>query len=111
MRKTITITFVGLATLAIITYVYLTIFSISPPPGHLVSHLPKKYGDAALRKRDSYLIQNVSVIPMNRDTVLLHHNVLIEQGRIKQISSPLTGIDTSSNPVLINGKGKFLIRG
>ena len=76
-----------------------------------ISHLPRKYGDAALKKGDSYLIMDVSVIPMEPGYSASSLSCADRTGKESQISSQITAIDTSSNPLLINGKGKFLIPG
>ena len=81
------------------------------PPDHLVSQLPAKYGEAISRKSNSYLISNVSVIPMNKDTVLTHRSVLIDSGRIKRISSYQDSVNIDSSTLLIDGSGKYLIPG
>lgn len=48
---------------------------------------------------------------MNKDTILLHHHVLVGNGRIKRITHFLDDIDTASNPSVIDGTGKYLIPG
>ncbi|MCX6212852.1 hypothetical protein [Spirosoma sp.] len=80
-------------------------------PEHLLSKLPAKYGRIAASKSSSYLITDVSVIPMSRDTILAHQNVLIKRGHIHQITPLLDRIDTSTHPVRINGQGQYLIPG
>ncbi|GAB3891166.1 amidohydrolase family protein [Larkinella knui] len=106
--KKITITTIVLI-LLLGVYFYFT--SGALPPGHLVSLLPTKYGKATGEKPTSYLIQNVSVIPMTQDTILPHQFVLIENRRIRQITNRLADVDTSTNPFLIDGTGKYLIPG
>jgi hypothetical protein len=56
----------------------------------------------------SPIIENVSVIPMTCDTVLLNHDVWIENGIIKKII-PHRRMVRKRKTVVINGKGKFLI--
>jgi hypothetical protein len=102
-----------LPTFTFLTVIYV-LFLPTPkifPPEYLVSELPAKYGKAALRKSNSYLISDVSIIPMNHDTVLVHKQVLVVNGGIKQISDFPGRIDTSSNPYFIDGAGKYLIPG
>jgi hypothetical protein len=81
------------------------------PPDHLVSPLPAKYGESISRKGNSYLISNISVIPMNKDTVLTHQFVLIDSGRIKRIFSNQDSVNIDSSTFLIDGSGKYLIPG
>ncbi len=81
------------------------------PPDHLVSLLPAKYGGAISRKANSYLISNVSVIPMNMDTVLTHQFILVDSGRIKRISGYQDSVNIDSSTFLIDGSGKYLIPG
>ena len=108
MKKIIIVTSI-LSVLFVIAYFFLTPRTL--PPVHLTSLLPAKYQEIVSKKEDAYLIKNVSVIPMNSDTILLHHNVLVENGRIKQIARVLDNIDTSSTPYTIDGTGKYLIPG
>jgi hypothetical protein len=111
MKKVfIVVTIVGLITVFTI-YLFLLSPSKIFPPEHLVSRLPAKYGDAISRKGNSYLISNVSVIPMNKDTVLTQQFVLIESGRIKRISSYQDSVNIDSSTFLIDGRGKYLIPG
>ena len=108
MKKIIIVTSIT-SILLVIAYFLLTPRTL--PPVHLTSLLPAKYEETGLKNRDIYLIKNVSVIPMNRDTIMPNHNVLIEKGRIKQIARVLDDIDTSSTPYTIDGAGKYLIPG
>ncbi|MFD2571936.1 amidohydrolase family protein [Spirosoma soli] len=95
--------------LAIIAYFYFRPKVL--PPVHLKSGLPTQYGKMTINKADSYLIRDVSVIPMTKDTILAHHHVLIEKGRIKQVTPHLAQIDTAGHCLVIDGTGKFLIPG
>ncbi|NJW51709.1 amidohydrolase family protein [Salinimicrobium sp. CDJ15-91] len=56
---------------------------------------------------NSYLVQNVNVIPMNADTVLTGKTVYIKEGVIENISDKFTveGVE------IIKGDGKFLTPG
>lgn len=63
------------------------------------------------RKGSSYLISNVSVIPMNKDTVLAHQFVSVDSGRIMRISSYRDSVNIDSSTFLIDGSGKYLIPG
>ncbi|MPR36227.1 amidohydrolase family protein [Salmonirosea aquatica] len=81
------------------------------PPTYLKSKLPYAYGQMARKKADTYLMRDVAVIPMNRDTLLLHQNVLIEKGKIKQITRVSEPIDTAGHPTLIDGAGRYLMPG
>lgn len=98
----------------VILLVLLAYFYFTPkvlPPVHLESGLPTLFGKEALKKAHAYLIQNVSVIPMTKDTILPHHHVLVEMGRIKQVTPFLGNIDMSAHPLLIDGTGKYLMPG
>lgn len=56
---------------------------------------------------DSYLIKNVHIIPMDKDTILYNSMISIENGIIRQI-----GIDPGSTSLpVIDGAGKFLLPG
>jgi len=111
MKRTFVVVFiVGLATV-ITVYLFLLSPSKTFPPEHLISQLPAKYGKAMSGKGNSYLISNVSVIPMNKDTILTHQFVLIDNGRIKRISSYQDSINISSSTFLIDGSGKYLMPG
>ncbi len=81
------------------------------PPEHLLSPLPAKYGEVMSGKASTYLFKDVSLIPMNQDTILEHQSVLIENGRIIQIASSVDSIHTTSKPFIIEGAGKYLIPG
>lgn len=97
--------------LLVIAFTFLKRSNPPKPPRHIISGLPAKYGEIAIKKGSSYLIRNVSVIPMNKDTVLMNSDVLIIDGRIRQIENVPGNIDTTSHPVIINGFGKYLIPG
>jgi hypothetical protein len=55
-------------------------------------------------------ITDVSVIPMNKETLLEHQTILVEDGKIKQIGKPGT-IKIPKTAVLIDGKGKYVVPG
>ncbi|MBL7473030.1 amidohydrolase family protein [Robertkochia sediminum] len=55
----------------------------------------------------SWLITHVNVIPMDRDTVLTDHSVLIKNGRIAQVAPDIT---TANYPV-IDGENAYLMPG
>lgn len=85
-------------------------FLKTQPPIHVPSHLPETYGQIASEKTDSYVLSKVSVIPMDQDTILRDHHVLIENGRIAQISpSPIKPPDLHTE--LVDARGMFLIPG
>ena len=115
MKKIILVTIGGLVGLAVLTvasiYAFLFYSSITLPPEHLVSPLPAKYGEAMLNKSPTYLIKDVAIIPMNQDTILAHQFVLIENGRITQITNDSDRITSASSPYLIEGRGKYLLPG
>ena len=56
---------------------------------------------------DSYLISNVNVIPMNRDTVLKDRTVYIKDGMVKAIQETVE----AENIQVINGENKYLMPG
>lgn len=56
------------------------------PPVHLRSNLPQKFVALLQGKKHTYLINDVSVTPMNQDTIPAHCYVLIDQGKITQIA-------------------------
>jgi imidazolonepropionase-like amidohydrolase len=115
VKKAILITlaillFVGVAGIALV-YAYIGGYFIVLPPEHLASELPARYARVMAQKADAYLVRDVSVIPMDRDTVLPHRFVLIEKGRIKQIAEAADRIQTVARPVPIDGAGKYLMPG
>lgn len=57
--------------------------------------------------KNSYLITNVNVVPMTRDTILMQKMVLIEEGRIKAIKDHIEKNDIDR----IEGEGKYLLPG
>jgi hypothetical protein len=115
MKKIIIISLVGLIMMGLICigiiYAFLLYPSYTLPPEHLVSLLPAKYGKVLASKDKVYLIRDVTLIPMNQDTLLAHQFVLIENGRIKQITGSIDNIDRALKPFLIDGRGKYLIPG
>jgi imidazolonepropionase-like amidohydrolase len=100
----------GLVGIALL-YAYLAGFFAVLPPEHLASELPAKYARVMARKADVYLIRDVSVIPMDRDTVLAHRFVLVENGRITQVAGAADRLPTEGKPVVIDGAGKYLVPG
>lgn len=58
-------------------------------------------------RETSWLITHVNVIPMNRDTVLTDHSVLVEDGRITKVSR---AIAVGDYPV-IDGENAYLMPG
>ncbi len=58
---------------------------------------------------DPVLIFDVSVIPMDVDTVMTHVDVLVERGRISRMSPHADPPQTSGRA--IDGRGKFLVPG
>lgn len=55
----------------------------------------------------SWLITHVNVIPMDRDTVLTDHSVLVEDGRITQVAPAIA----NDNYQVIDGKNAYLMPG
>lgn len=97
------------ATVLFLAYRTYKVFSI-PKPGYVLSDLPTKYANEVLTKSTEYVIRNVSVIPMNTDTVLANRNVFISDGTITRIGTGNDLIDTTKYFV-IEGTGRFLIPG
>ncbi|MFD1140926.1 hypothetical protein ACFQ4C_07395 [Larkinella insperata] len=93
--------------LAVVAYRYFAPTVL--PPVHLPSGLPAAFNRQRLQKADSYLIRDVTVIPMTSATVLPHQHVLVEQGRVRQITPRLDQIHSSAHPLVIDGAGKYLI--
>lgn len=58
----------------------------------------------------SYAIQNVTVIPMNRETTLPAQTVLIENGRISEIGDA-GKVKIKKGAAVIDGTGKYLMPG
>lgn len=101
----------GLAAILILSFVFVkrTYFP-ARPPDHIISELPELFGNKALKKGTGYLITNVSIIPMNVDTLLTGQDVLIKDGVVKQIQQTNSYADTSQ-VIRIDGTGRFLIPG
>jgi hypothetical protein len=93
MNKLIIRTLIGLGGLAIIGVAGVYAFLLYPsmfmtfPHQHLTSPLPAKYSEVMLGKPGTYLFKDISLIPMNQDTILEHQLVLVENGKIKQIAN------------------------
>ncbi|HRP57976.1 MAG TPA: hypothetical protein PLH26_18140, partial [Agriterribacter sp.] len=58
----------------------------------------------------AFVIQNVSVIPMDTETVLENHDVFIADGKITHIV-PAAESEPGKDALVIDGTGKFLIPG
>lgn len=58
-------------------------------------------------RSDTWLITHVNVLPMNRDTILENHSVLIEDGRISAISDTIA----APNVPVIDGNNGYLLPG
>ena len=69
------------------------------------SYLKVKNSEAT--NNSTYLITNVNIIPMNRDTVLVNKMVYIKDGIVKSISET---IDIKGVEV-VDAKGKYLVPG
>lgn len=69
------------------------------------SYLKVKDGEAS--NNSTYLITNVSIVPMNRDTILVNKMVYIKDGIIQSISETIDikGIE------VVDAKGKYLVPG
>ena len=104
---------IGFGVIAVISLSYAVIirFNIPLPPGHIVSELPASYAKKAKEKGTDYLITNVSIVPMNRDTVMKNQNVLIRDGIITQIQRVSVNLDTTFQVTKIDGNGLYLIPG
>ncbi len=57
--------------------------------------------------KDTYIINNVNIIPMIRDTVLMHKSILIKNGIIENISDSMIANDTE----VIDGHNRYLSPG
>lgn len=58
-------------------------------------------------QNNSYVIKNVNIVPMTKDTILQNKNVLIKDGIIQQVEDSLANIDYP----IIDGTNKFLSPG
>ena len=61
----------------------------------------------AQKSKNSYVITNVNIIPMNSEIVLKNKDVYIENGKIKAILNPNKVI--SKGLIYIDGTGKFIV--
>ena len=57
--------------------------------------------------QDSYLINNIHIVPMHQDTVLRNHTIWIHENQIKQIAPSIK----VGNLRVIDGQGKYLMPG
>jgi hypothetical protein len=62
-----------------------------------------------INAQDDYLIRNVSLISMEKDTIISNCDILISNGKIKQIGKGLQA--DSSKVTFINGTNKYLMPG
>lgn len=62
-----------------------------------------------INTENNYIIQNVNIIPMNKETILYNYDLTIENGIIKTIEKH--NIKTSSKHIIIDGTNKYLIPG
>lgn len=92
MKNRITIITILTATVVAGSYVILKPASQKCPPRHVLSGLPLKYVKIANRKPSTYLIKDVSLIPVDRDT----------------ITEDCDAVDQSTQPVIIDGSGQYL---
>jgi imidazolonepropionase-like amidohydrolase len=57
-----------------------------------------------------YVIQNVNIIPMNKDTILRNQTIIVKDGKIIKIDESKR-IQISNKAEIIDGNGKYLIPG
>ena len=81
------------------------------PPEQLTSSLPQEFAETVHALPDKYLITNVSLIPMNEDTILSNHFIWIAEGNIQHISPHMDTVIKDTGYRKIEGRGKFLIPG
>jgi len=60
-------------------------------------------------KGQTYLVKNVTIIPMNREIVLENRDVLVRDGLIRSVSP--AGQSAGSTATVIDATGKFLVPG
>lgn len=60
--------------------------------------------------QNTYMIKNVTLIPMNADKSLPHQSVVIQNGKIIQIGNQ-GKVKSQKDVIVIDGKGKYLIPG
>jgi len=65
------------------------------------------YAQSAIVNR-SYAVSDVNIIPMDKDTLILHQTILIRSGKIVAIG---TNLKIPRNTTVINGRGKYLMPG
>src|SRR4051794_640845 len=65
---------------------------------------------AAFAQSGSYEIRDVSVIPMDHETVLRHQTVVVENGKITAVG-PTKSTKRPKGAGIIDGRGKYLIPG
>ena len=91
-----------LSLIGLVSLILLILFMVN---NSRLSYLKTKNADSSLSKE--YIIKNVNIIPMNKDTVLQNKMVQIKEGRIFKINDIIEkqGLET------IDGEGKFLLPG
>lgn len=62
--------------------------------------------DSEVHGKDSYIIQQINILPMNQDTVLRNKSIWIKEGIIHQIAEVI-----SEDLPVIDGRGKYLSPG
>jgi imidazolonepropionase-like amidohydrolase len=73
--------------------------------------LPDSFFKEHLKSKSNfYILENVNIIPMNKDTIFKNQSVLIKDGKILRIVESKK-IQPPSNAEIIDGTGKYLIPG
>ena len=91
-----------LSLIGLVSLILLILFMVN---NSRLSYLKTKNANSSLSKE--YIIKNVNIIPMNKDTVLQNKMVQIKEGKIFKINDIIEkqGLET------IDGEGKFLLPG
>ncbi len=61
-------------------------------------------------RQQEIVIRSVSIVPMDRETILENYDVVIKDGKIKAMG-PSKSIKFDSKAMFIDGKGKYLMPG
>ena len=67
--------------------------------------------ELAAQSASSYVIKNVTVIPMNKEEVLTNHSVVVENGVITRIEPTKGSKKIDKKFTVIDGTGKYLMPG
>ena len=81
------------------------------PPEHVISAMPRAFQQIVDKQQAPTVFTNVSIIPMNADTVLKDQTVMIREGRIREIFGAEDSVLIPVPAKIYDAKGQFMIPG